>query len=96
MASLVSQAMHFHNMGYYGRDDSTYMDLNLLIYKASLMLDLTKPDDGRLDNRIRDMVAALEHTDRDEFLTAHEDVMNLSRTVLRRESQAARQPIGLS
>jgi hypothetical protein len=100
VAELTSSALHYFVAGF-GNDKplKKYLRLSFLEHKIRLMLNPGEDDHQKLQASIRDMLRALERAreskDREGFLAAYNNVIDLSRQVFKREWNRVKGPIAL-
>ncbi len=97
LSELLSSARHYYVAGYEDRTDQEYHRVTLLEHKIRLMLNPKEEDHQRLEERIRNLIASMERHPRfvDDFPDLHDELVSLSRQVLKREWDRVKEPLVL-
>ena len=96
LAELTSSALHYHVAGFEDRTDEEYQRVTLLEAHIQLMLNPNEKDHQRLEVLMRSMVAEIEKGRSDEFPGLYDEVIALSRKILKSEWDRVRKPIDAS
>ena len=99
LSEITSSALHYYVSGFENRTDQEYQHLTHLEYKIKLMLNPREDDHQRLERIIADMIGIFGKGNSskldEEFQSCHENVLALSRDVLKREWDRVKDPIKL-
>ena len=97
LSELLSSALHYYVSGYEDRSDQEYQRVTLLEYKVRLMLNPKEKDHQRLEERIRNLIASIERHPEfvNDFPDLHDEIVSLSRQVLKREWDRVKDPLRL-
>ena len=95
LSELLSSAFHYYVAGYEDRSDQEYQRVTHLEHKIKLMLNPKEEDHQRLEEHIRNMIASIQqHTQFvDDFPDLHDEIVSLSRQVLKREWDRVKEPL---
>ena len=95
---LTGNALHYYVAGYEERADQEYWRMTFLQSKIQLMLNPNEDDHKRLEALLARMLASIqpEKCHRDDFPEIHNEVMALSRIVLKREWNVVKEPISFT
>jgi hypothetical protein len=98
LAELSSNILHYYLAGFEDRTDKEYQRLALIESKVKLMLNPREQDHRRLEELIRALVTTIERQSKfiDEFSELHDELVSLSRDVLKREWDRVKQPLSTS
>ena len=97
LSELLSSARHYYVSGYEDRTDQEYQRVTLLEHKVKLMLNPKEEDHQRLEERIGNMIASIEQHPKfvNDFPDLHDEILSLSRQVLKREWNRVKEPLSL-
>lgn len=96
LAELASSALHYYVAGFEERTDEEYQRVTLLQAHIQLMLNSSEDDHRRLEALIEKMVNEIQYEKgkEDRFPDVHTEVIALSRTILKREWDRVKRPMG--
>ncbi|MEB1528148.1 hypothetical protein [Xanthomonas sp. WHRI 7945] len=97
LSELLSSTLHYYVSGYEDRTDQEYQRVTLLEHKVKLMLNPKEEDHQHLEERIRNMIASIEQHPKfaNDFPDPHDEIVSLSRQVLKREWDRVKEPLAL-
>ena len=97
ISEIASNALHYFVSGFEDRTDQEYQHLIHLEYKIKLMLNPREEDHQQLEQLIAQMISYLQSGTRREqaaeFPACHEELIALSRDVLKREWDRVKEKI---
>ena len=92
LVELTSSALHYWEAGYEDRTEEEYQRVTFLQAHIQLMLNSNEDDHQCLEVLMRRMVTEIEKGRSDEFPGIHGEVIDLSRTILKREWDRVKEP----
>ncbi|MCY4584462.1 MAG: hypothetical protein OXB98_00335 [Bryobacterales bacterium] len=95
LAELTSSSLHYYVSGYEDRSDEDYQRVTLLVDKIQFMLNPNENDHQRLEVLIKKMVSSIENRKPDVFPEIHTEVINLARSILKREWDRVKEPMSV-
>ena len=98
LSEILSSALHYYVAGYEDRTDQEYQRVTHLEHKIKLMLNPKEEDHQRLEEKIRNLIESIEQHPKfsDNFPDIHQEIVSLSRQVLKREWNRVKEPLTLS
>lgn len=98
LSELLSSAFHYYVAGYEDRTDQEYQRVTHLEHKVKLMLNPNEEDHQHLEELIATMIRSIERNPKfsDNFPDLHDDLVSLSRKVLKREWDRVKEPLNIS
>ena len=96
LAELSGGASHYSGAGLEDARDEECRRLTVLRHKIVLMLNPQEEDHQKLESLIGDMLTDLGRGADDEYESAHEAVLDLSRRIIKREWNRVKEPIGVA
>ena len=98
LAELLANSLHYYLLSFEIRTEEEYQRIGLLEERVKLMLNPSEDDHIRLQKLVRKLVGGINPSPKsdDEFIKTHQELTELSRTILKREWDRVKDPIPLS
>ena len=95
LAELTSGSLHYYVAGFEDRTDEEYQRMTLLQAQIQLMLNPNEDDHQLLEARMKRMVAEIQYEKgkKHTFPDLHDEVIALSRRILKREWDRVKEPL---
>ena len=93
LVELTSSALHYWQTGYEDRTEEEYQRVTFLQAHIQLMLNPNEDDHQRLEILMRRMVSEIGKGISNDFPDCYSEVIDLSRTMLKREWNCVKEPI---
>lgn len=95
LAELSANSLHYYLSGYEDRTEDEYRRIGILEERIRLMLNPREEDHVRLEKLVRKLVVGIQSAapSQDEFVSTHQELTALSRTILKREWNRVKDPI---
>lgn len=96
IAEIASKSAHYWAAGYEDRKDSEYYRITELEHQLKLYLNPKENDHLELMEKVNKMtndISASNYKDDEKFWNAHNDVMEISQTILKREWERVKNDI---